>query len=152
MPMSAIKVICPFQWTELDEALQTEILKYTTRRFVMQSKHITLCFERPMHSKLFEPRLLIIKYTDSSDDSVFYELTNVGKIRIYNTFPEPSPGLQSSWMCQFYCKNKAGSTDIPEIHTKYIVGNFALQAMIHGLTGSLSLHHRDVDGGDEFFI
>jgi hypothetical protein len=76
------KFLPPFNWTELDPPLQTKILQDATRRFVMQSEDITLCFERPMHPKLLLfPAQLIITYKNSNGDNVEYKWTNVFQLK-----------------------------------------------------------------------
>ena len=148
MPIQAKKILPPFDWTQLDPAIQTEILRYTTRRFVTEWTHEnhrqTLCFERPIHPTLLEPTQLTITFTDKDGPRVW---TNVFKMKMFNTFP----GTTSGWSFQFYCKNKQGTTQ-ENIYKIYIVGNFTREALIRGLTESLHLRHRDVDGEDEFSI
>jgi hypothetical protein len=87
------KILPPFNWTKLDPPLQTKILQDATRRFVMESEGITLCFECPMHPKLLLfPAQLIITYKNSKGDNVDYKWKNVSQIKFYR--PDTSSGTQ----------------------------------------------------------
>jgi hypothetical protein len=158
MPIHAKKFLPPFDWTQLDPGIQTEILRYTTRRFVTEWTHEnhrqTLCFERPIHPKLLEPTQLTITCTDKDGPR---EWTNVFKISCFviNTF-QGEANQTSGWWFQFHilqkCANKPGTTQ-EHIYATYIVGNFTREALIRGLTESLQLRHQVLKyGQDEFSI
>jgi hypothetical protein len=142
------KILPPFNWAELDPPLQTKILQDATRRFVMQSEQIILCFERPMHPKLLLfPAQLIITYQNPNGDNVLYKWTNVFQIKFEK--PDTSSSTQGWWF-KFYCNNKSGTSQI-NIFTKFLPGNFAREALILGLTGSLRLRHKYVDKEDVLY-
>lgn len=142
------KVLPPFNWTELDPPVQTKILQDAKRRFVMQSEAITLCFECPMHPKLFDfPAELIITYKNSAGDNVDYSWTNVSEIKFYRL--DTSSDTQGWWF-KFYCKNKPGTTQT-NTYTIFLAGNFAREALILGLTRSMRLRHKYVDEEDVLY-
>jgi hypothetical protein len=153
----AKKFLPPFDWTQLDHGIQTQILRHATRKFVMEWMHAnhkqTLCFERPIHPTLLEPTQLTITFTNQRGPQ---EWTNVFKFKMHNIFAggaNETPG----WNFRFHCANKPGTTQ-ENIYQIYITGNFTREAVIRGLTESLNLKHIELDygvheyGQDEFSI
>jgi hypothetical protein len=152
MSRHAQKFLPPFDWTQFDPLIQTQILGYATRKFVMEWMHEnhrqTLCFERPIHPKLLEPTQLTITFTNQRGPQKW---TNVLKFKVQNAFAGRA-NETSGWRFRFHCANRPG---VPEI---YITGNFTREALIRGLTESLHLNHKELQygpyeyGQDEFSI